>query len=354
MLHEPFYNPLIPDEENYNTGPFGEFANGKVYKDEGEPQYNLLGHTLFLPFGIPAGPLPNARFMKAALDKGFDIVTHKTVRTRVKVTHPWPNILPVMVEGDLTVGKMDEPIRAGSQYSEPLSITNSFGNPSRSPDVWQQGIAESVAHAGPGQIVIGSFEGTKWDGYTTEQYIQDWVLAARLLKEAGAHAVEANFSCPNEGTTDLLCFDVDKVRLISEAIKNEIGNLPLLIKLAYFRDNNILEKLVRTVGSVIDGISAINTISVQVVNEQGTQALPGEGRQRAGVSGACITWAGLEMTRRLVALREQYDLKFAIIGIGGIMTPQDYQEYRKAGADACQSAAGSIWNPFLAQEIKQS
>jgi tRNA-dihydrouridine synthase len=35
------------------------------------------------------------------------------------------------------------------------------------------------------------------------------------------------------------------------------------------------------------------------------------------------------------------------------MTPQDYFDYRQAGADAVMSATGAMWNPHLAQEIKQ-
>lgn len=44
---------------------------------------------------------------------------------------------------------------------------------------------------------------------------------------------------------------------------------------------------------------------------------------------------------------------FAIIGVGGVMTPEDYLEYKNAGADIVQSATGAMWNPYLAQEIKQ-
>ena len=36
-----------------------------------------------------------------------------------------------------------------------------------------------------------------------------------------------------------------------------------------------------------------------------------------------------------------------------VMTPKDFMEYRNAGADVVQSATGAMWNPELAQEIKQ-
>ncbi len=34
------------------------------------------------------------------------------------------------------------------------------------------------------------------------------------------------------------------------------------------------------------------------------------------------------------------------------MIPEDYFEYRSVGADAVMSATGAMWNPYLAQEIK--
>jgi len=247
--------------------------------------------------------------------------------------------------------KASHQLRVRSGYNEPLSITNSFGNPSYHPDIWQKDIAHSVAHAKTGQIVAASIEGTKWPGYSDADYIQDWATGAGLLKEAGAHIIEANLSCPNEGTTSLVCFDVARAQTIAEAIKNKIGNTPLLLKTAYFVDQENLRQFVKELGKIVDGISSINTISAEVVDENGQQALPGEGRLRSGVCGAGIKWAGLDMVRRLKKLRQEFNYHFLIFGGGGVMTPSDYQEYRTAGADVVMSATGAMWNPYLAREI---
>ena len=45
---------------------------------------------------------------------------------------------------------------------------------------------------------------------------------------------------------------------------------------------------------------------------------------------------------------------FSITGVGGVMTPEDYLDYRSAGADVVMSATGAMWNPYLAEEIKAS
>ena len=359
QIHTPFYDPEKSYEENYEQGPFGAFADGKVFKQEGEPQYDFLGKKLYLPFGIAAGPLVNGKFIKAALEKGFDIGVYKTVRTRVKKSNQWPNVLPVDITGNLTIEQAQEGVVTKKKFTQPLAITNSFGNPSYPVEVWQKDIADLIAWTNKrkGQMVCGMIEGTRWDeSFTEKDFIDDWVLAARLMNETKIHAIEANFSCPNEGdkVKQLLCFDIHQSRKIAEAIKNEIGNTPLVIKISHFASETALQTFVKELGPIVDGISAINTITAAVYDEKGNQALPGgDWRLKSGICGEPIKWAGVDMVKRLKKLREEKNLTFAIIGVGGVTTPEYYAEYRKAGADVVMSATGAMWNPYLAQEIKE-
>jgi dihydroorotate dehydrogenase (NAD+) catalytic subunit len=350
MFSEPFYDPARSYQDNFEHGPFGLFAEPSRISEHGEPKHSFLGHPVFSPFGIPAGPLLNGKFVKAALDQGFDIPVYKTVRTHKYACHPWPNVLAVKVDGDLDTGRT---LVASEDYSEPLSITNSFGVPSFDPEFWQPDMADAVKHAGSGQVVVGSYQGTKSETGSVASYIEDFITGARLLKETGVKIVEVNLSCPNEGTANLLCFDVPRARQIVEAIKSELGNVPLVTKIAYFGDDAQLLQFLREVGSVVDGISAINTVSAEIVDEHGKQALPGEGRLRSGVCGSAIQWAGLEMMRRLAKHREALGLKYEIVGVGGVNDAAAFDRYRKAGADVVMSATAAMWNPMLAQEIKE-
>jgi len=351
VIVQPFYDPARSYTDNFNDGPFGLFVGPEYHPPGRDPQHSFLGYKVYEPFGIPAGPLLNSRFVNAALDMGFDIPVYKTVRTRKYASHPWPNVLAVKVDGDLTLDKTR--LVASEDYSEPLSITNSFGVPSFDPDFWQPDIAAAVAHERPGQVVVASYQGTKSSDGSVSGYIADFVLGARLLKETGVKVIEVNLSCPNEGTSNLLCFDVVRASQIVEAIKNEIGNIPLVIKLAYFQNVALLEELLKMVGTSIAATSSINTISAEIVDETGAQALPGEGRLRSGVCGHAIKWAGLGMARKLARLRDDLGLNFSIIGVGGMGTPADYKEYREAGADAVMAATSAMWNPLLAREIKE-
>ena len=106
MPSEPFYDPAKSYLDNFEHGPFGLFANTSPAFPDTQPQHEFLGHPVFAPFGIPAGPLINGKFVKAALDMGFDIPVYKTVRTKKYACHPWPNVLAVKVEGDLAPDRM--------------------------------------------------------------------------------------------------------------------------------------------------------------------------------------------------------------------------------------------------------
>lgn len=106
------------------------------------------------------------------------------------------------------------------------------------------------------------------------------------------------------------------------------------------------------VGPLVQAIEAINTIPAKIIDEQGNPALTA-GRTTSGTCGAGIKWAGLEMAERLKKLREEKEINFAIIGVGGVMNVNDFNDYRRVGADAVMSATGAMWNPFLAQEIKK-
>ncbi len=352
MLHTPFYDPEKTYEENFHEGPFGAFADGKVFENAGEPTYEIFGQKVYLPFGIPACPLVNSKFIQAAFNKGFDIITHKTVRSVSNPCHPWPNILAAHPKGEYTLDQANEGVLADHRFKEPLSIGNSFGNPSVSPDIWQEDMKKSVTSARKGQLLLASFQGTLAIDKNVEKYIQDFVVTAKLVKETGVKALELNLSCPNEGKMDLLCFDIERTKRIVEKVKNEIGDTPLLVKLAYFPHKELLEKFVKEVGPFLHGIAAINTISTKFIDINGQQAFPGEGRLRSGISGKAILHFGLEMTEYLKRYREKMNLTYYIIGIGGVTQPKDYEAYKKAGADIVMSAMGSLWNPYLAQEIK--
>ncbi len=360
MLHSPFYDPHKSYEDNYDQGPFGAFAesdsaftDGQIYPQSGEPQHDFLGHKVYLPFGIPAGPILNSNFVKAAFQKGFDIVVYKTVRAESFPCHPHPNVLPLKLEGDLTLEKAKSNQVTKADYTEPLSITNSFGVPSKPPSIWQDDIKKAISSAGKGQVLVLSFMGTVKKNQTQDEFVADFQQAAKLAHQTKAKVLEANLSCPNIGNEGLVCYNLEVTEAVSRAVRAVIGNTPLVLKIGYFQNDQELEKLAAIANKYAQAIASINTIAAPVVDEHGNQALPGSPmRLKSGICGTAIKWAGIDMVKRLKSIKEKHHYSFAIDGVGGVMNKSDYQDYINAGADAVMSATGAMWNPYLAQEIK--
>ena len=368
----PFYDVNRTYEDNYLQGPFGAFA--KVLQEDCGPSAaqssapvqtasgeDFLGFHVNLPFGIPAGPLLNERFTTAAFRMGFDLAVYKTVRSRAWGCNAFPNVLavhPKNADGSLIPGsaELDEGVLADTRYELPISISNSFGVPSRDPDEWQPDMKKAIEAAGSGQLLVPSFQGSRVDGMDQDDYIADHVTTARLVCETGAGLMEMNTSCPNEGHNRLLCHDPHLVGRITEAVKNEIGDRPLVVKLAYIPNDADLEIMVKETAAhgTVQGFSTINTISAKLVDAHGNQALPGAGRDRSGVCGNAIRGAGLDMVGRLHAIREKLGLDFTIVGVDGVVRPEDYRAYREAGANAVMSATGAMWNANLARDIASS
>ncbi|MDP1690317.1 MAG: diguanylate cyclase, partial [bacterium] len=321
---------------------------------KGKPKIKFLGQELYSTIGIPAGPLLNSRFVAAAFRKGFDICVYKTVRANPFPCHAFPNILSVVKGGNLTLKRLDNPIVVGTEYRDPITITNSFGVPSRRSDIWQEDAKRAIRSAGPGQLMVLSFMGTVKKDQTQEEFINDYILAARLAHETGAKILEANLSCPNIGNEGLVCYNLEVTKKVTEGIRKVIGNTPLVLKVGYFRNSRDLKKLAEIANEYADDIAGINTMQAPVVDSNGDQALPGPNRLRSGLCGAGIKWAGLDFVKKLKKIKDKNDYKFNITGVGGVTKVEDYFEYRKAGADAVMSATGAMWNPLLAQEIKKS
>jgi dihydroorotate dehydrogenase (NAD+) catalytic subunit len=354
-----FYDPAKTFDDNFDNGPFPVSESDVPYANHGAPAYSFLGKQIYSPFGIAAGPLPNSTYVKYAWQRGFDVVCYKTQRSVPFPSNEFPNILYMDIDGDLTLEKATQPLVGRTTTNKPankLSITNSFGNPSRGPEFWVDDIKSATAAKKPGQLLIVSVCGTIVEGASAEDYYDDFAHAAKLAAQKGVDAIELNLSCPNVATEGVLCYSHDAVVEVSRRAKAAVGDVPLIAKFGYFSPDQqaLLEANIKDTASYLSGVSVINTISATIVNDVGEQALPGLNRLKSGVCGASVRWAGLDMVKRLKAIRETNKLDYEIIGVGGVMSPADFEAYREAGADLVQSATGAMWNPKLAQQIKEA
>lgn len=346
-----FYDIYSSYEDNYKRGPnTNKFK--KPLKQKEDKKHKFLGFDVKIPFGIAAGPLLNSKFMKFAFDYGFDVSTYKTVRADFFPCHPYPNVLYVDASTNLYPNKTPR-LKSIEKPKSPsrINITNSFGVPSQKAGVWQKDVEKSLSYQKEGQLMILSFMGTTEENQTKKQLIEDFVKTARLAKKTESKVLEVNLSCPNIGNEGLVCYDLKMTEAVCKGIRKAIGKTPLVIKVGYYKSLKDIEKLAKIVNKYANAVASINTLQVEVVDKKGNQALPGNKRLRSGVCGASIKWAGIEMVRKLNKIRKKNNYKFEIIGIGGVLSPKDYFDYRKSGADLVQSATGAMWNPYLAYEI---
>jgi dihydroorotate dehydrogenase (NAD+) catalytic subunit len=273
-----FYDPNKTFDDNFDNGPFLKTDFLSDTKKEQKKTYNFLGNELNSPFGIPAGPLPSSKHVKLAFSLGFDVVCYKTQRSVPFQSNEFPNITYLDVDDDLTTEKLKNPIVGRLKQNKDankLTITNSFGNPSRGPEFWAADMKKALDSAGEGQLLIASVVGTIQEGFSQADYFDDFAKTAALAVSSGVRAIEINLSCPNVANEGVICYNPDNVIDICRRVKDKIGDVPLIAKVGYFtqEQQQLIEKIVVETAPYLQAISAINTLVATVVDEEAINTL---------------------------------------------------------------------------------
>jgi dihydroorotate dehydrogenase (NAD+) catalytic subunit len=363
------YNPLVSYEENLRLGPSPEWNSGGFFPQirfTGAPMFSCLGHPLHLPLGMPAGPLLSAAYLKVALEAGFSMPVYKTVRSSAWKSHPWPNVLgvenflesqsqqrPVAQVTPLSRNMLSEQLKSGS-----LSITNAFGVPSSAPEQWASDFASLPESAfSAGSMSVLSFQGSRRDGQGWSAFLDDTARCARLAAEVvsrrGGKILEMNVSCPNESGAPIYT-DLNALGESLDAAASALRDFPgvqLIVKLGQLEPANTLA-VVERVARCAHGISAINTLSANIVDLRGQRAL-GSGAEHGGICGEVIRTTALTSMRQLSQARRALGLdknNFALVGVGGCFNSNHVCEFLEAGADVVHAATGAMWNLQFASE----
>lgn len=334
---------------NYDYGPTFE---GEIppRKETFKPE-KIFNFEIRSRLGIPAGPLLNAKWVDLYARMGFDIPVYKTVRTVERPSHPAPNCAYVKALNPLTLKDTGTDIftrQDRPESLEQLTITNSFGVPSKPPSLWMKDVEKAYQSLQKGQVMIVSINGTPGLSWSLEE---DYARCASMAVEAGAQIIEANYSCPNvcsgEGS---IYSDPEFSARISQKIRQAIGKTPFLIKMGALEKKLLKEVIIKN-RPWVDGFSAINTIAMQVRHPDGTQALPGQGRLRSGLCGGAITQVARQCTEDMIDIRKQQGDDFVICSVGGIMTPKEARERLDRGADLVMTATAAMWDPYFASRF---
>jgi dihydroorotate dehydrogenase len=172
----------------------------------------------------------------------------------------------------------------------------------------------------------------------------DFVRAAMLAREGGAKIIEANFSCPNVDTAEgILYNNPETVHEYAKAISRAIHPIPLILKVGVFLNAQQMRSvLLAAARGGARAICGINSVSMQV------RPPLDESRTTSGICGAHIRQAGLDFIRTASAIIQENKLGLVLIGCGGIMRPEHFDEFFDAGAEFATSATGMMWDPYLA------
>jgi len=200
-------------------------------------------------------------------------------------------------------------------------------------------------------IIIGGNIG-KNKTTPNEEALRDYQYCFEALYDVVDYFV-VNVSSPN--TPDLRALqDKEPLQFLLAALQRQNAQKPkpkpLLLKIAPDLNQSQLDDIIEiAVQTKLDGIVATNTtISREKLNtDKNKVASLGAG----GLSGRPLRQPSTEIIRYL---RQHLPPHIRIIGVGGIMTPEDALEKLAAGADLVQLYTGFIYEgPSLVKRINK-
>ncbi len=309
-------------------------------------RWRYLDWPVSMPCAVAAGPLLNGRWTLYAAECGFDVLTYKTVRSRWRASFPLPNLQPVGVHCLHTPGSV---VVATEEECPTWAV--SFGMPSQAPELWRRDVRWTRDRLPPSKKLVVSVVGTVREATGgTDALAVDFARCARWAKQAGADAIEANFSCPNVSTPDAqLQHDPMAARHVARRIRDAIGTTPLLVKLGFLPDDQLRQRLVSALAEFADALVMTNSIPARVRLPDGEWLFGGEPR---GICGAAIRDASLRQIERFAECIDRHAAPLQVIGVGGIRAAADVRRYLDAGASAVQVATAFMHDPLCAAKWK--
>lgn len=177
-------------------------------------------------------------------------------------------------------------------------------------------------------------------GYTVGDYI---AVIERLNQAAGIAAYELNVSCPNVHAGGM-AFGADAGSLeylVGRARK--ASTRPLIVKLS--PNVTSIAHMARVAAEAgADALSLVNTFLAMSIDAETRK--PRLSNVTGGLSGPAI---------KPIALRMVYEtaraVKIPVLGMGGIVTPEDAVEFLLAGATAVQVGTASYADPRAVERL---
>mgnify|MGYP002381648575 CR=1 FL=1 len=287
---------------------------------------SVMGLTFPNPVGLAAGLDKNGEHLDALAAMGFGFIEIGTVTPRPQPGNPTPRIFRIP-EANAIINRMGFNNHGVEQLVENIQRSN------------YQGILG---------INIGKNFSTP-----LEKAIDDYLIG---LQKVYCHAsyVTINISSPN--TKDLRQLQAaDALDQLLGGLKSEQAKLtqihgkyvPMAVKIAPDLDEKQIESIAALLlKHRIDGVIATNT----TISRMGIEHLK-LAQESGGLSGAPLTQSATAVIQQLHHFLQG---AIPIIGVGGILSPDDAQDKLNSGASLIQLYTGLIYHgPGLIKEIAQ-
>ena len=285
----------------------------------------VFGLTFPNPVGLAAGFDKNAELVDEIAQFGFGFIEIGTVTPRPQPGNDKPRLFRLLTDQAL-INRMG------------------FNN---------QGVEVAAARLKyrKSNIIVGGNIG-KNKSTSNEEALRDYLICFDALYEVVDYFV-VNVSSPN--TPDLRALqDKEPLRALLAALQKQNATKParkpLLLKIAPDLNQGQLDDIIEiAIETGLDGLVATNTtINRDSLNTSKAEL---EAIGAGGLSGKPLRAHATEIIRYL---RQHLPATIRIIGVGGIMTPEDALEKLAAGADLVQLYTGFIYEgPSLVKRINR-
>lgn len=238
--------------------------------------------------------------------------------------------------GDTPLAQQVDLNQFGAMVIKTATPRPRVGNPEPRIAVLDDGVLNAVGLAGPGVDAVANekipavrqkYPDLPIIASVSGGAVEEYAAVAAKLATAPVNALEVNVSCPNVKDEGML-FGTDpaQVEAITHAVKDQVGTLPVYVKLTPNVTDIVAVALAAERGGA-DGLSLINTLLGMHIDVH--TGNPVVANITGGYSGRPV---------KPIAVRMIYQVAHAtnlpIIGMGGVATAEDVIEMMMAGASA--------------------
>lgn len=235
--------------------------------------------------------------------------------------------------GAVTIGSITLEAREGNPeprwYQSDSFALNSFGMPNEGLEFYRDNL--------PQMVTIIHDSGKRANLSIAGFSIADYRDLAAMAESTDIDSLELNLGCPNvqiDGKQKpIASFDQEYMKAIITTV-SEVSTKQLLIKLSPYSNPAELQQVASVLaGLPITAVVTANTFANGYFEQNGTSVV---GAGFGGVSGKALLPIGLGQVRQF---RAALPKQIAVIGVGGVTTPNDVSQYLAAGASAVQVAS---------------